>query len=63
MVILCEKDRFEFTNIRVSTKMSLEFLSCSIKTKFGVKARRVDTLATKVILGDEQIGTGNERLL
>ena len=56
ILILSEKDRFEFPNIRVSTKVSFVFLSCGIKSKFGSKARRVDTLAINVILGMTKLG-------
>ncbi len=61
MVMLSEKDRFEFPHIRVSTKVSLEFLSSFLsshhfyRTKFGIKARRVETLAN-VILGTTKLG-------
>ncbi len=57
ILILSEKDRFEFPNIRVSTKVSSVFLSCGIKSKFGSKARRVDTLAINVILVMTKLGS------
>ncbi len=35
----------------MSAKVSLEVLSCGIKTEFGIKAWRADTFVANVILG------------